>query len=62
VLEADALSAVLDDVIAAHPDEWARFVEGEDKLMGLFTGEVMKATSGKANGKEVGAELRRRRG
>jgi len=61
-LEADALSAVLDDVIAAHPDEWGRFVEGEDKLMGMFTGEVMKATSGKANGKEVAAELRRRRG
>ena len=61
-LGADTLSAVVDDVIAAHPGEWDRFVEGEDKLMGMFTGEVMKATSGKANGKEVAAELRRRRG
>ena len=61
-LEADTLGAVLDEVVAAHPDEWARFVEGEDKLMGIFTGEVMKATTGKANGKEVAAELRRRRG
>ncbi len=56
------LGAVLDEVIGAHPDEWARFVEGDDKLMGFFTGAVMKATSGKANGKEVAAELRRRRG
>jgi len=61
-LAADALSTVLDEVIAAHPDEWARFVGGEDKLMGVFTREVMKATSGNANGKEVAAELRRRRG
>jgi aspartyl-tRNA(Asn)/glutamyl-tRNA(Gln) amidotransferase subunit B len=53
---------VLDDVIAAHPDEWARYVAGEDKMTGVFTGAVMKATSGKANGKEVAAELRRRRG
>ena len=30
--------------------------------MGFFTPEVMKVTSGKANGKEVAAELRRRRG
>ena len=53
---------VLDEVIAAHADEWARFVDGDDKLMGFFTGAVMKATSGKANGKEVAAELRSRRG
>jgi aspartyl-tRNA(Asn)/glutamyl-tRNA(Gln) amidotransferase subunit B len=61
-LGSDTLSAVLDDVIAAHPDEWARYVAGEDKMTGVFTGAVMKATSGKANGKEVAAELRRRRG
>ncbi len=61
-LGSDTLSAALDDVIAAHPDEWARYVAGEDKMTGVFTGAVMKATSGKANGKEVAAELRRRRG
>ncbi len=61
-LEADTLGAVVDEVIAAHPEEWGRFVGGDDKLMGFFTGAVMKATAGKANGKEVAAELRRRRG
>jgi len=64
-LEADALGLALDEVIAAHPDEWTRFVSGDEgeekKLTGFFTGEVMKATKGKANGKEVAAELRRRR-
>jgi aspartyl-tRNA(Asn)/glutamyl-tRNA(Gln) amidotransferase subunit B len=61
-LGADTLMSVVADVVAAHPDEWGRFVEGEDKLTGFFTAAVMKATSGKAYGKEVVAELRRLRG
>ncbi len=61
-LSSDTLGGVLDEVIAAHADEWARFVEGDDKLMGFLTGAVMKATSGKANGQKVAAELRARRG
>jgi aspartyl-tRNA(Asn)/glutamyl-tRNA(Gln) amidotransferase subunit B len=61
-LGSDTLGAVLDEVIAAHPEEWDRFVGGDDKLMGFFTRVVMEATSRKANGKEVAAELRRRRG
>ena len=52
-----AVGAVLDEVVAAHPDEWARFVGGDDKLTGFFTGKVMQATANKANGKEVAAEL-----
>jgi aspartyl-tRNA(Asn)/glutamyl-tRNA(Gln) amidotransferase subunit B len=61
-LDSDTLATVVDEVIEAHPGEWARFVAGDDKLMGVFIQAVMKATSGKANGKEVAAELRRRRG
>ena len=65
-LGSDTLAAAVDEVVAANPEEWTRFVEGDEgeqkKLMGFFTGKVMQATSGKANGKEVAAELRRRRG
>ena len=60
-LGSDTLGAVLDEVIEANPDQWERFVAGEDKMQGFFTGAVMKATSGKANGKEVAAELGKRR-
>ncbi len=60
-LAADSLRTVLDEILAGHPDEWARFCAGEDKLQGLFTGEVMRETKGKADGKAVAAELRRRR-
>jgi aspartyl-tRNA(Asn)/glutamyl-tRNA(Gln) amidotransferase subunit B len=61
-LGADSLAAVVAEVIAAHPDEWERYVEGEDKVSGVFVQGVMKATKGQANGKEVVAELRRLRG
>jgi Asp-tRNA(Asn)/Glu-tRNA(Gln) amidotransferase B subunit len=64
-MASDALSGVLDEIIASHPDEWARYLSGDEgeqkKLAGLFTGQVMKATAGKANGKDVAAELQRRR-
>ena len=64
-LAADTLSTAVDEVIAANVDEWTRYMEGDEgeqkKLTGFFTGKIMQATSGKANGKDVAAELRRRR-
>ena len=61
---ADALTTAVDDVIAGHPDEWARYVDGDDKargkLTGFFVGQVMKATRGQADGKAVTALLRER--
>ncbi|MEJ7765980.1 MAG: Asp-tRNA(Asn)/Glu-tRNA(Gln) amidotransferase subunit GatB, partial [Acidimicrobiales bacterium] len=60
-LGADALAAVVDEVIAAHPDDWASYVGGNDKVAGMFVGKVMKATQGKADGKAVTALLQQRR-
>ncbi|MEA2900388.1 MAG: aspartyl-tRNA(Asn)/glutamyl-tRNA(Gln) amidotransferase subunit [Actinomycetota bacterium] len=57
-LGADALTGVVDQVVADHPGEWARFKEGESKLAGFFVGQVMAATQGKADGKAVTARLR----
>ncbi|HEX7277652.1 MAG TPA: Asp-tRNA(Asn)/Glu-tRNA(Gln) amidotransferase subunit GatB [Acidimicrobiales bacterium] len=57
-LGADALTGVVDQVVADHPGEWARFREGEAKLAGFFVGKVMAATGGKADGKAVTARLR----
>jgi aspartyl-tRNA(Asn)/glutamyl-tRNA(Gln) amidotransferase subunit B len=59
---ADELAAVVDQIIAANPDQWTRFVEGEHKLMGFFVGEVMTATKRQADGKAVTALLRQRAG
>lgn len=56
------LEALVDGLIAAHPDDWAAYCAGQDKVAGFFTGQVMKATGGKADGKAVNALLRARRG
>jgi aspartyl-tRNA(Asn)/glutamyl-tRNA(Gln) amidotransferase subunit B len=61
-LGTDTLVAAVAEVVAAHPQEWARLVDGDEKLQGFFVKAVMDATDHKANGKEVAAELRRRRG
>ncbi len=61
----DSLASTVADIVAAHPEEWARFEAGDDKeqkkLAGFFTGKVMQATKGQANGKAVAAELQRLR-
>ncbi len=52
-MDTSELETMLDGIIAAHPDEWARFCEGDKKLQGMFTGQIMKATKGQADGKVV---------
>ena len=61
-MDASALEEVVDDVIAAHPDEWQRFCSGEDKLTGFFIGHIKSATDGKADLKAASGLLRGRRG
>jgi aspartyl-tRNA(Asn)/glutamyl-tRNA(Gln) amidotransferase subunit B len=58
-LGAGSLETAVAGVVAAHPEEWARFAGGEAKLQGFFVKAALDATGGKANGKEVVAELRR---
>jgi aspartyl-tRNA(Asn)/glutamyl-tRNA(Gln) amidotransferase subunit B len=58
VSDTGALEEACKRVVAAHPDEAARFNENP-KLMGFFVGAVMKETGGKANPKAVNEILRR---
>jgi aspartyl-tRNA(Asn)/glutamyl-tRNA(Gln) amidotransferase subunit B len=61
----DSLVTAVAEAVAAHPDEWDRYRHGDDKdqkkLAGFFTGLVMKATRGQADGSAVASELRRLR-
>lgn len=61
-LDAGALETAIDGVIDASPSEWARFCEGDQKVVGFLQGQVRKATSGRANGRQVAEILDRRRG
>jgi aspartyl-tRNA(Asn)/glutamyl-tRNA(Gln) amidotransferase subunit B len=58
VSDGGELEQICKRVIAAHPDEAARF-STTPKLMGFFVGAVMKETGGKGNPKAVNEILRR---
>jgi aspartyl-tRNA(Asn)/glutamyl-tRNA(Gln) amidotransferase subunit B len=60
-LSSDSLGAMVEELIAQHPDEWSRYSDGDEKLAQFFIGLVMKLTKGQANGKAVIAELQSRR-
>ena len=53
VRDESALGGWVDEVIAAHPAEVARYRGGEGKLIGFFVGQVMKKSGGKADPKGV---------
>jgi aspartyl-tRNA(Asn)/glutamyl-tRNA(Gln) amidotransferase subunit B len=57
-MDSSELHGLIDELVAGHPDEWQRFVEGDQKVMGFFVGQVMKRTQGQADGKAVSARLR----
>ncbi|MCL4421745.1 MAG: Asp-tRNA(Asn)/Glu-tRNA(Gln) amidotransferase subunit GatB, partial [Actinobacteria bacterium] len=57
----DALAESVQSVIEANPDGWHRYCSGEEQVAQFLVGQVMKATRGRADGKAVVAELRRRR-
>ena len=60
-LDESVVAAALDAAIAKCGDEWSRYQGGDDKLAGFFTGQVMKATQGKADGKVIARLLAARR-
>ena len=49
VTDTGAIEGLVDDVIAANPDQVAEYLGGKDKLIGFFVGKVMQASQGKAN-------------
>jgi aspartyl-tRNA(Asn)/glutamyl-tRNA(Gln) amidotransferase subunit B len=43
------LTATIEAILAANPDNVAAYKGGKDKLFGFFVGQAMKATQGRAN-------------
>lgn len=65
-MDTSELEGLIDQLIADSPEQWERFVNGDDKdrgkMQGFFTGQIMKATKGQADGKVVNQILSSRRG
>ena len=57
-----ALEKIVDEVIAANPDNVAQFKAGKDKAFNALVGQVMKASKGKANPAQVNELLRSKLG
>jgi len=60
ITDVAALDGIVDQVIAASPEQVAGYRAGRHKLLSFFVGQVMKATRGKANPQQVNELLRRK--
>jgi aspartyl-tRNA(Asn)/glutamyl-tRNA(Gln) amidotransferase subunit B len=58
VSDTGEIDALIDEVIAANPDQAAAYRGGKETLFGFFVGQVIKASKGKANPKVVNERLR----
>jgi aspartyl-tRNA(Asn)/glutamyl-tRNA(Gln) amidotransferase subunit B len=52
------IARIIAEILAQHPVQVAQYRAGKEKLFGFFVGQVMKATSGKANPDLVNELLR----
>jgi aspartyl-tRNA(Asn)/glutamyl-tRNA(Gln) amidotransferase subunit B len=58
ITDSGAIETLIDDVIAANPDQVAQVRAGKDKVLGFLVGQVMKQSKGKANPGQVNQLLR----
>ena len=59
ITDSDAITEAVSKVIQAFPEKAEQVRSGEGKIIGFLVGQVMKATSGKANPQAVNEELRK---
>ena len=58
ITDSGAIEGLIDEVIAANPNQVAEFQAGKEKMLGFFVGQIMKQSKGKANPGQVNQMLR----
>jgi aspartyl-tRNA(Asn)/glutamyl-tRNA(Gln) amidotransferase subunit B len=58
--DSGALEAIIDEVLAANPDNVAQYRAGKDKAFNALVGQAMKASRGKANPAQVNELLKKK--
>jgi aspartyl-tRNA(Asn)/glutamyl-tRNA(Gln) amidotransferase subunit B len=58
ITDSGAIESLIDEVIAANPDQVEQFRAGKEKVLGFFVGQIMKQSKGKANPGQVNQILR----
>ena len=49
ISDTGAVEKIIEEVLAANPEQVGQFLEGKEKVMGFLVGQVMKASKGQAN-------------
>ncbi len=60
ISDTGAIEQALDEILAKHPAELERLRAGDEKLVGFFVGQLMKAMKGKANPQMANELLRKK--
>jgi len=60
VTDTGAIEHIIDEVLAANPEQLEQYRAGKDRLFGFFVGQVMKASRGKANPAQVNELLKKK--
>jgi aspartyl-tRNA(Asn)/glutamyl-tRNA(Gln) amidotransferase subunit B len=58
ITDSGAIESLIDEVIAANPDQVEQFRAGKEKVLGFFVGQIMQQSKGKANPGQVNQMLR----
>ncbi len=58
VADTDAIEKLVDEVIAANPDQVEQYRAGKEKVFSFFVGQIMKKSQGKANPQQVNYVLK----
>ena len=62
ISDSASLEALVDEVIAANPAQVQQYRDGKTQVLGFFVGQVMKASQGRANPRQVNEILRAKLG
>ena len=60
ISDSGAIEKLVDDVLVQNPEQVDQFRGGNEKVIGFFVGQIMKASGGKANPRQVNDILRKK--
>ncbi|UCG71799.1 MAG: Asp-tRNA(Asn)/Glu-tRNA(Gln) amidotransferase subunit GatB [Chromatiales bacterium] len=60
ITDTGAIEKIVDEVLAANAAQVQQYRDGNQKVLGFFVGQVMKASQGKANPRQVNEILRKK--
>ena len=59
ITDTSAIEGIIRGILEKHPKQLEQYRGGQEKLLGFFVGQVMKATQGKANPAQVNELLKK---